>query len=91
MTILEETEPPQSITRRRVADDVPLDQKLMLTVDEAAALLGIGRKIMYDLLLRRDPITRKPQIVSILMGKNTRRIPRRALDLYIQNVLEVEL
>jgi excisionase family DNA binding protein len=51
------------------------DQRLLLTVSEAAHRLGIGRSLLYELLT-------EGQIESIHVGR-LRRIPSDALSAYI--------
>jgi len=48
------------------------DERLALSVDEAAALLGISRSLAYDLCARGD-------LPSLRLGRRI-LIPRRALD-----------
>jgi len=50
-------------------------RKLLLTVTEAAALLGIGRSLAYELVLRG-------QLTSVKIGR-ARRVPVDALDQFI--------
>ncbi|MGI5223766.1 helix-turn-helix domain-containing protein [Actinoallomurus sp. CA-142502] len=54
-------------------------ERLALTVEQAAEMLGIGRDRVYNLL-------RTGQLESIKIGK-LRRIPRSALDSYIARLL----
>ena len=49
--------------------------KLLLTVDEGAAALGIGRTLFYDLLMRGT-------IYSVKVGA-ARRVPLAALQAYV--------
>ncbi|HUF32984.1 MAG TPA: helix-turn-helix domain-containing protein [Acidimicrobiales bacterium] len=49
-----------------------MDERLTLTVDEAARLLGISRAFAYDLV-------RRGEIPSIRLGRRL-IIPRRCLD-----------
>ena len=37
--------------RTDLVDDVPSETKLLLTVSEAASVLGISRSVVYELLL----------------------------------------
>jgi len=53
--------------------------KVLLTIDEAAAALSIGRTLLYDLLMRK-------QIASIKVGR-VRRVPMAAIDAYVQGQL----
>lgn len=52
-----------------------MDQPLLLTPEQAAKQLGIGRAKMYDLLGSKD-------VESVKVGR-CRRIPRVALDAYV--------
>jgi excisionase family DNA binding protein len=54
--------------------------KKLLSIDEAAATLNIGRTLLYSLLLRGD-------IQSVKIG-NRRLIPASALDSYIALLCE---
>ncbi len=56
--------------------------KLLLTVEEAAQVMSLGRTLMYALVMRK-------QITSIKVGR-TRRIPLTALEQYVQRLTEVE-
>jgi len=51
---------------------VPLEQKLALTVEEAAALLGMSRSKAYQAV-------RSGELPSVRFGGSV-RVPRRALD-----------
>ena len=53
----------------------PTPVKVLLTIDEAAQALSIGRTLLYDLLMRQ-------QIASIKVGR-ARRVPMTAIDDYI--------
>ena len=53
--------------------------KVLLTIDEAAQALSIGRTLLYDLLMRK-------QIASIKVGR-VRRVPMAAIDAYVQRQL----
>ncbi len=55
-------------------------EPVLLRVDEAAHLLGIGRTRVYD-LIRLDLL----QSVKVF---GARRIPREAVDAYVQSLLE---
>jgi excisionase family DNA binding protein len=70
---------------RKRCDDPPgmrLETKLLLSVDEAATLMSLGRSIVYDLVMRQ-------QIASIKVGR-MRRIPVSALREYVQKRLAEE-
>ncbi len=68
---------PESHTSRSGAEP---DQRLLLTVSEAAHRLGIGRSLLYELLT-------DGQIESIHVGR-LRRIPSEALAAYIDEQRE---
>jgi excisionase family DNA binding protein len=53
--------------------------KVLLTIDEAAQALSIGRTLLYQLLMRQ-------QIASIKVGR-VRRVPIAAIDNYINRQL----
>lgn len=52
--------------------------RLLYSVEEAAALLGIGRTYMFELIA-------SGQVRSLKLGKH-RRIPRSALDDFIERL-----
>jgi excisionase family DNA binding protein len=56
--------------------------KMLLTIDEAAAALNIGRSYVYELVMRR-------QIKSLKLGRK-RRIPITALDEFVMRQLSGE-
>lgn len=60
------------------AAEVPVWERLYLTVKEAAALAGIGEKRMYELVNGRNP---PPMLV---MG-HKRLIQRKALEAYLED------
>jgi excisionase family DNA binding protein len=68
--------------RKRYVGSIPVDSgaKLLLSVEEAAILMSLGRSALYDLLMRNE-------IVSIKVGR-TRRVPLAALHEYIQRQLD---
>lgn len=55
-----------------------LEGKLLLTVDEAAQRLGIGRSHAYIYVLRGE-------IESVKIGRS-RRIPAEALDAFVERL-----
>lgn len=55
------------------------DGRLLLTVDEAAARLGLGRSTVYEMVMRGD-------IPSIKIGR-ARRIPTGALEVFVAECL----
>ncbi|WP_322751051.1 MULTISPECIES: helix-turn-helix domain-containing protein [unclassified Frankia] len=52
--------------------------KLLLTVDETAALLGVGRSTIYDLI-------RGHRLESVRIGR-ARRVPRAAVLAYVDRL-----
>ena len=54
--------------------------KLLLSLDEAAEVLGVGRSRLYDLI-------RKRELVSVTIGRS-RRIPVAALREYVARITE---
>jgi excisionase family DNA binding protein len=58
----------------------PTDDRLLVTVDEAAHRLSIGRSHLYEYLLRGD-------LRSIRIGRS-RRIASRDLDAFIECLLQ---
>lgn len=57
-------------------------EPVLLRVEEAAAALRVGRTRIYDLIR-----TRKLPSVKVA---GSRRIPRHALDAYVESLLEEE-
>jgi excisionase family DNA binding protein len=55
-------------------------EKLLLTPEEAAELLGIGRSRLFDLMRKRER-------VSVRIGK-CRRVPMTALKAYVERLTE---
>lgn len=56
--------------------DIPLSQRLLLRPEEAAAVLGLGRSTIYELL-------RAGELPSVHIGRAT-RIPAQALQRWIE-------
>jgi excisionase family DNA binding protein len=54
--------------------------RLLLTVDEAADRLGLGKTKVYELL-------RRGELASVHVGA-ARRIPARALEEYVERLIE---
>ena len=54
--------------------------KLLLTVEEAAQILSVGRTLLYDLVMRG-------KVGSVKIG-NARRIPVIALQAYIESLVQ---
>jgi excisionase family DNA binding protein len=68
-------------TRR--ASEVSLQPKLLLTIDEAAIAMSLGRTVLYGLVMRNE-------VASIKLGRS-RRIPMVALQEYVrQRLAEVQ-
>ena len=66
---------PTSASTQRVVESVtklPMTERLALSVEEAAALLGISRDLAYDLVTRGD-------LPSVRLGRRL-VVPRRALE-----------
>lgn len=59
------------------------DHRLVLTIEEAARRLGIGRTTMYALIKNGD-------IRTVTIGR-LRRVPVRCLDDYVSNLLDQPL
>ncbi len=55
-------------------------EKLLLSPEEAAELLGVGRSRLYDLM-------RKRELLSVQIGKS-RRVPVAALRAYVERLTE---
>ena len=55
-----------------------MDGKLLLTIDEAAALLSCGRSFLYPRLMRGE-------LPSVKLGRK-RLIPAAALEAYVQRL-----
>ncbi len=53
-------------------------EKLLLTVDETAELLGIGRWKVFDLI-------RQDELVSVKLG-GVRRVPRDAVYRFVEEI-----
>lgn len=58
----------------------PVPTRLLLTVEEAAKRLSVGRTLMYTLVMRHE-------VASIKVGR-TRRIPVGALDEFVRQQIE---
>jgi excisionase family DNA binding protein len=59
--------------------DTMMPPRLLLTVAEAAHLLGLGRSLVYELVLKRE-------LASIKIGR-ARRIPLLALEEFVKRRL----
>lgn len=58
----------------------PGEAKLLLTVDEAGARLGFGRRTVYNMI-------RRGELATISVGRY-RRIPVAALEAWIAHLIE---
>ena len=67
------------LKRNNAVTTVAPEARLLYSVDEAAALMGIGHSLLWDLVMRRE-------IASIKVGRS-RRIPVAALHTYIAGQL----
>ena len=61
--------------RREDVAGLRIETKLLLSVDEAAMALSVGRSLVYELVMREE-------IVSVKVGR-LRRIPYAALQAYV--------
>jgi excisionase family DNA binding protein len=61
---------------------VSREMKLLLSVEEAAAVLSVGRSLVYALVLAK-------QLHSVKLG-STRRIPVRALHEFVERLIETQ-
>jgi len=57
-------------------------EKLLLSPEEAAEVLGVGRSRVYDLM-------RKRELLSVRIGKS-RRVPVAAVQSYVERLTELE-
>ena len=62
-------------------DKLERTERKLLTVAEAASMLGISRALMYRLILDER------RVRSIVIGERTRRVPVSALDEFIAQEL----
>jgi excisionase family DNA binding protein len=78
---------PRSIPDRALAEDVGANErggrsgqgaKLLLTAEEAAAMLSIGRTRVYELMARG-------QLTSVRIG-TSRRLPLLALERFVDDL-----
>jgi len=61
--------------QRTIPADMKTPRKLLVSVEEAAQMLSIGRSLVYKLVLSK-------QVLSVKIGR-TRRIPVFALEAFI--------
>jgi len=59
-----------------------MENKLLVPVEEAAAILSLGRSKVFELLAAGE-------IESLKVGRR-RLVPRQALDAYVQHQREVQ-
>jgi len=78
---------PAKPKRKKLVEDVPIEKKVALTVEEVAALLGIGRDLVFSLIQDLDPTTKKPRLESMEISPRVRRIPRKSLEKFIDEEL----
>lgn len=74
-------EAPTRAERNQIVDEpeeVVADDKLLLRIEEAAKRLGIGRSLMYRLVL-------SGQVQSVPLGR-LRRVPAEALREYVERL-----
>lgn len=57
-------------------------EPLLLTVAEAAALLGLGRTTLYELILRGD-------LMTVKIGR-ARRVPVASLQQFVASLAEAQ-
>ena len=57
-------------------------ERLLLSPEEAAEVLGVGRSRVYDLMRRRE-------LLSVRIGKS-RRVPVAAVRAYVEHLTEQE-
>jgi len=57
-------------------------EKLLLSPEEAAEVLGVGRSRVYDLMRTRE-------LLSVRIGKS-RRVPVAAVQSYVERLTELE-
>jgi len=61
--------------QRTIPADMKTPRKLLVSVEEAAQMLSIGRSLVYKLVMSK-------QVLSVKIGR-TRRIPVFALEAFI--------
>lgn len=62
---------------------IGLRDRLLLSIDEVASVLGIGRDLVYRLVLDINPATGKVLLYSVKVGRR-RMVSWRALDKFIE-------
>ena len=68
--------------RREDTTGAGLETKLLLSVDEAALALSVGRSLVYELVMRDE-------IVSVKVGR-LRRIPAQALQDFVARLTAMQ-
>ena len=68
--------------------EVALQDKLLLDINEVAAIMGIGRDLVYRLVLDIDPGTLKPRLHSVKIGRR-RLVARTSLERFILQEVNV--
>lgn len=61
------------------ADVTPPEDELLLTIEEAAGVLRVGRSLAYDLARRYDVSGGVAGLPNIKLSSGCRRVPRWAL------------
>lgn len=61
---------------------VALQDKVLLDINEVAAIMGIGRDLVYRLVLDIDCDTLKPRLHSVKIGRR-RLVARTSLERFI--------
>ena len=64
---------------------VGLQEKMLLNIEEAAAVLGIGRDLLYKLISELNPSTGQARLYSVKVGRR-RMVSRRALEQFVEGV-----
>ena len=62
--------------------DIPISEKVALSIEEASAYSNIGINKLYDM-------TNNPRCDFVLWVGKKRLIKRKAFDRYIENTLEI--
>ena len=60
-------------------DTIRQDEELLLTIEEAAAVLRVGRSLAYDLARRYEVTAGTAGLPNIRLSTGCRRVPRWAL------------
>jgi excisionase family DNA binding protein len=66
----------------QAGNELPLTERLALSVEEAGMLLGISRDLAYDLVGRRE-------LPSVRLGRRI-VVPRRALEEMFSRLVETD-